>query len=350
MQTIIWSIGSMVALVLILNYLPLGYTKKGKILVALNGFLLALAGNAASSIFPLWETALMLLALTFFSAYFMNNRLGTVMVKEDSLFEDDWEVDGNDLSTGNVELTPSDSTYLSLEKDASITSDIEELFELTTEINDEDTLVFSKNIETAIQNDIKKTSLLETDFEDGYLSDMETVVEMDTESEPETISDELSILSIISKDDSLSPKSKDASVLDQLEESDHQESGFENNYLSDIESLLEFEEGVSNHTVVKMDELELLDLNPDVEELADTDSFLLEDTDLTNNSEDEGWLEEINDFEELTLDKEHKIVPDETEENFLEELFLASEEAAAGTERINLKKDSNTERAVQLQK
>src|SRR4051794_4734269 len=86
MQTIIWAIGSMVVLLLIISFLPLGYTFKGKFFVVVASFILSLGGLAAVSTFPLWQTALLLLALIFFVAYFMNNRMGTLLFRENPVF------------------------------------------------------------------------------------------------------------------------------------------------------------------------------------------------------------------------------------------------------------------------
>lgn len=76
MLTILWAFGSMLVLMLIISFLPLGYTKKGEIIIVLTGLLIALGGIAAVTSFPLWQTLLMILALSFFAAYFMDSRIG----------------------------------------------------------------------------------------------------------------------------------------------------------------------------------------------------------------------------------------------------------------------------------
>ena len=81
--------------------------------------------------------------------------------------------------------------------------------------------------------------------------------------------------------------------------------------------------------------------------LADIENLLQEESAEMTSTEDEGWLEEINDLENLTKE-EDIFVKDEKDEHFLEDLFLASEQAAAGTEEP--KKDKDMEREVKLQK
>ncbi|TWE02562.1 hypothetical protein FB550_104106 [Neobacillus bataviensis] len=81
--------------------------------------------------------------------------------------------------------------------------------------------------------------------------------------------------------------------------------------------------------------------------LADIENLLQEESAEMTRTEDQGWLEEINGLEALTEEK-GIIVKDEKDEHFLEDLFLAAEEAAAGTEEP--KKDKEMEREFKLQK
>jgi hypothetical protein len=82
MQSIIWAFGSMLVLLLIISVLPLGFTVKGKLSIVVVSFVLALGGLAAVLAVPLWQTALMLAALTFFTAYFMDKRMGALLFIE----------------------------------------------------------------------------------------------------------------------------------------------------------------------------------------------------------------------------------------------------------------------------
>lgn len=79
MDSLIWALGALIVVILIVYFLPIRFTGKGKFIVALCGFLLALIGLAATSIFPLWEALCMLVVLMFFASYILDSRLGTML-------------------------------------------------------------------------------------------------------------------------------------------------------------------------------------------------------------------------------------------------------------------------------
>jgi hypothetical protein len=204
---IIWAISSMAILMLIIYFLPLGYTLKGKLLLVLISFILSLGGLGAVSIIPMWETALMLLALVFFAAYFMNNRLGSVLFQESPVYEEQmdekyetyYEVenlkDGNLVEFNNAlplpdtdhhniedtdtELTP--SRVLSKIEDGndnlhdSIDMDISFLLERDTEV-DSITQMDDKNEENDYLSHIE--SLLELESKTVKLDSLEETLEL----------------------------------------------------------------------------------------------------------------------------------------------------------------------------
>ncbi|MEH7439883.1 hypothetical protein V7182_20785 [Neobacillus drentensis] len=75
MTSILWAFITMLVLMLILFIIPLRLTVKGKLLIALKSFLFAISGLFLVALFPLWETALILLTLIFLAAYFMVTRM-----------------------------------------------------------------------------------------------------------------------------------------------------------------------------------------------------------------------------------------------------------------------------------
>lgn len=79
MQSFLWAIGSLVILVPIIYFLPLGISLRGKWLVIIISFILGLTGLLAKAIFPLWKTILMLLLLMGLVVYFIEKKLGSVM-------------------------------------------------------------------------------------------------------------------------------------------------------------------------------------------------------------------------------------------------------------------------------
>ncbi|MCM3692244.1 hypothetical protein M3189_13235 [Neobacillus niacini] len=107
MQFIFWAFGAMLVSMLVISFLPLGYTFKGKALVTFTGFILALGGLSTRSTVPLEVTFLLLLVLSLFAAYFMNSRLGTVINREvvSLMYDIDQDVFPSDNQKGNsVEL------------------------------------------------------------------------------------------------------------------------------------------------------------------------------------------------------------------------------------------------------
>jgi hypothetical protein len=99
----------------IIAFLPLGLTIKGKFFLTVTSFLFALGGLAAAVSFPLWQTALMLAALVFFAAYFLEKRLGTVIFKDTSVFQEKWTDEMiNHVSNLKLNLDQSDFEFTEL--------------------------------------------------------------------------------------------------------------------------------------------------------------------------------------------------------------------------------------------
>ncbi|MEH7129907.1 hypothetical protein V7103_17045 [Neobacillus drentensis] len=213
MQMIIWAISSMVILMLIIYFLPLGYTLKGKLLLVLISFILSLGGLGSVSIIPLWETALMLLALVFFAAYFINNRLGSVLFQESPVYEEQMDEEYETSKTYYEVENLKDGNLVMIENNSPLPDPVHLNLEKDTETELSPALVLSKikdgndNVHDSIDMDI--SFLLERDTE------VDTITQMDDKNE-------------------------------------------ENAYLSHIESLLELES-----KTVKLDSLEeTLELSP----------------------------------------------------------------------------------------
>lgn len=100
MQTLVWAFGTTLVLMLIISFLPLGFTKKGKIFVVFCGFVLAEAGLAVRELFSLWQIALMLVVLIFLVAYIIHNKFGTFLYKEIPSLEDEFI---NDAESSHLE-------------------------------------------------------------------------------------------------------------------------------------------------------------------------------------------------------------------------------------------------------
>ncbi|MCQ6278272.1 ABC transporter permease [Bacillus sp. EB600] len=76
MDEFFWAFGSMLFVMLIVYFLPLGFSKKGKIILVFTSFLLALGGLAATASFSFLLTSLILIVLILFGTYLMDQRMG----------------------------------------------------------------------------------------------------------------------------------------------------------------------------------------------------------------------------------------------------------------------------------
>ncbi|WHZ01906.1 hypothetical protein QNH48_23450 [Neobacillus sp. YX16] len=188
MELIIWAFSSMVLLLLIISVLPLGFTKKGKLLVVFLGFLLALGGIAASATFPLWQTFLFILALTFFAAYILNNRLSGFFYHTPQLDEEndievsdipfttipvekDSEIDILDLQDFETRIFPSQNREerIKIITDLSFNSEIGNV-----STNDEDiAFLQDRNISNDVEEEEIKTKI---ELDSGYLSEIESLL------------------------------------------------------------------------------------------------------------------------------------------------------------------------------
>ncbi|WP_026572293.1 hypothetical protein [Bacillus sp. UNC438CL73TsuS30] len=107
MQTIIWAFGSMIVLLLVLIFLPLGFTLKGKVSIVMASFVISLGGLVASNTFSLPLIAVLLIGLIFFTAYLLEHRAGRILYAEDQSHEEkyfDLIDNGNSSEVFNVEI------------------------------------------------------------------------------------------------------------------------------------------------------------------------------------------------------------------------------------------------------
>jgi hypothetical protein len=193
MQIFFWALGSMFVLMLIISFLQLGLTFKGKLLLVIISFLLALGGVAAVASFPLWETTLLMGILCFFIAYFMDNRIGKLLHKANLANEEAIEIMVDRMETvKNVDLlqlndelpTILDSSLVNLEKVTKIevkqpesprVEDKELLGNLEI-VDDDISFLLERNPENDVETQIK-----ESEPEIDYLSDLESLLVFEEE-------------------------------------------------------------------------------------------------------------------------------------------------------------------------
>ncbi|NHC39507.1 hypothetical protein G6549_05980 [Bacillus sp. MM2020_1] len=188
MQIFFWALGSMFVLMLIISFLQLGLTFKGKLILVIISFVLALGGVAAVASFPLWETALLMGILIFFIAYFMDNRIGQLLypVNEEEYIVDRMDmVKDFDLVQLSDELpTILDSSLVNLEKVSeievkkpeSLRDKEKELVENMDILDDDISFLLERNPENDVETQIK-----ESEPEIEYLSDLESLLAFEEE-------------------------------------------------------------------------------------------------------------------------------------------------------------------------
>ncbi|MFS0775786.1 hypothetical protein ABC255_07250 [Neobacillus sp. 3P2-tot-E-2] len=229
MQTVIWAFGSMLVFLLIFSVIPLSYTLKGKVIVGITGFVLALVGNAAAASFPIWLTFLMMAALAFFASFITENRFATVLYKNgdhyhfeegnfktDSLpisnikVEDNSDIESLDLiELGVLTPTPSQSENLKTQASPSYMGK-----EIAPEFDEEDiSFLQVRGAEEEVVEVIE-----ELNIDGGYLSEIESLLQKEFEKHTDTVEEGwLDELTEFSNEKIKGEKSNADSLLEDLE-------------------------------------------------------------------------------------------------------------------------------------
>lgn len=178
MLTVIWVLGSMLVMFLIHFLLPLGYTKKGKIVIVVSSGLLALGGLAATTTILLWQAILTLVALSFLAAYIMDSRLGKVMYVTKERYIEEHELEDIETSINLTKQTEktSDIEFIDLtELEVTTTSAViqQEVDTISAESIDED-ISFLQDRD--IESDSKEI-FVDDELDASYLSDIENLLE-----------------------------------------------------------------------------------------------------------------------------------------------------------------------------
>jgi hypothetical protein len=187
MQNIILMSSSLVILTLLISFLPLGFTLKGKFLIVLSSLLISLGGLATVSTFPYWETALMMVVLCFFAAYFMHNRIGTQLYLENQAFEHFEEDD----ETSSIVFRSNDNAVV---LDKSKVSEVQNIDVLESRKNEfshspdknadpgtveNDHVLIDEDVSFLLErnSDIDENEQkVQSESETGYLSDIESLI------------------------------------------------------------------------------------------------------------------------------------------------------------------------------
>ncbi|WP_286229287.1 hypothetical protein [Neobacillus mesonae] len=278
MVTFIWAFCSMIVLMLIFYFLRIGYSLKAKAILVSISFLLSLGGLTVVAIIPLWQTALLLLLLSISAAYFMNSRMGALFIQQKSAFEEvaDKELDlqeqidslenQNSINLVKIDEQPLIPNLISGDMNQ-ISNNMEDTQGNELDIVVEEiSLISEKETELEIKDRTENTSLQE--------NESITVGELTTNAMDELLDDIASVgIQKVTNITDKQEESLDDSLFDFLlaekEVAAHKEEILEtpldNNYLSEIESLLEFESTDSFNKeediiIDEIDDLPVLDI------------------------------------------------------------------------------------------
>lgn len=207
MEQLIASVVSLIVLVPIVYFLPLGLTNKGKGLVVAIAFFYANLGFLANTNLALWQTALIILLLTIVTVYILDKRFNRLIFSSSSSKDKDVELtlEKEDEASSNIQTA--DSTRVPV---APITVETFEHIEveepLLEKVKEEDEIPVlqgmeevAATMEMVAQEEIHETSLieqeenpsLEADEEIIFLSNREELLEELQEDEPSSNTDEL---------------------------------------------------------------------------------------------------------------------------------------------------------------
>jgi hypothetical protein len=234
MVSIIWAFGSMLVMMLIISFLPLGITLKGKFIVVSAGFVLALGGLASVSTFPLWTTLVLLLVLSFFAAYMMDNRLGKFLYSVELHPEEEMietpklpfsQEQNNSDNLDFLDLTEIDSVPSFSKQEEKLDSE-DNLSPIQPEIllnkpfysedeDDEISFLQEKNEDILFIEESKDNEADELEL--GYLSEIESLLLEESEAVKETEEEGwLNELSDLPSEDNLEETNGDENLLEEL--------------------------------------------------------------------------------------------------------------------------------------
>ncbi|MFB3160720.1 hypothetical protein ABLO26_05035 [Neobacillus sp. 179-J 1A1 HS] len=310
MQSIIWAFGSMVVLLGIISFLPIGLTIKGKVIVGIAAFVLSIGGLAATSTIPLWSTFLILLVITFLTAYLIDSRMKKVIyyeriTPEEESFQDFEEPFSNGKNDRKEEII--------FQKELTELKTLHEIEVISDSIKREDLKGLEPNVsESLLQDDSKLEEIDFTNNED------KSDVHVRGDNIEEII--ELSSISETDKEDLLEELS-DYNLNENFERPDFNDSEMEDGYLSEIESLLDdpqrdgFYDEVSEFPTIENEE------NVSISE--------------------ESWLDELWESEVIANDEKNESTKLDIElelKNKELEILLAAKEVAAIVEERSAEK------------
>jgi hypothetical protein len=295
LSTYIFALISLLLLIPIVYFLPLGMTLKGKIITISASLLFALMGVAAQASFLWWQIVLLMLALVLAAAYFMGSRMPNALFSADSAAET-----AEDSFTG-FSYPHEESAGMENELDLETPAEAEAVVQAAPDY----TMEIEPVIEEAVEQDEAP------DFSGGL--EEEDLEDLFSGRNPES-AEELEELS--ASTDIYSDEEKELALYDSSLQDAEEIEPFLEFSLSGVED----EEGEET----RIGESDL----PVPEYMADLEKLMLEETDLPGEKDSE----EINDIPLVQTEEtpviEESVIPIDTGDN-IEEIYEINRQAEA---------------------
>ncbi|KQL20687.1 hypothetical protein [Cytobacillus solani] len=194
MENLLLAVISLVILVPIIYFLPLGLSSKGKILVIIISFFLANLGLLAQLSFPLWQTSLILLLLVFLSSIVIDSRLRKIIyplsMKKIFHSHDEMTLDliEREVDLENELPALQNAIEVSSRKTSNLVKIIASLSEMRTDDYREDVLIDEITPEVKIESLKKEVFQKQLSFEKDNLPEEVKLIEDSGEDFEEDIS------------------------------------------------------------------------------------------------------------------------------------------------------------------
>lgn len=371
MESLLFAGVSMLILLPILYFLPLGFTNKGKVFIVVASLLIGLLGIVSVAVLPLWQTGLILLIFVSALVYLLSKRDLEWLYQAEMEYEDPFHMEEEEESQpvkvindnyqyiASSEKIPKgqiveDSSSSLLKKDPASISLLEKLVSR----NERDLSMLSKSNE---QNDAEEpeiqeliledyqTNTVEPDFQSPELVDTEKEFGRELDSEIETIvhkreaQPEDEVEAYVQKNEDFLDADIEAIVHNTEELSEKLEAASTKNedtydYLSDVERMLETGE---------------IDMTTELNMLEPISASKAEQRDVEEQSEVGSWLEDELELVELQSEEalshraevsDSSVSGREREEGFdLEKLVLNESDSLQNS---NSQKEKKQEQAV----
>lgn len=290
---------SLILVIPILFLLPIGLSKRGKLIIIGFGFFISLLGIMSRSLFPIWQSALIMLLFLIISTYFIMRKGATILFSKEE--EEEIDAPSNSLFEDSAVVEPKVVTFLSkLEEDENemvitelvpqVSGEVEseskeelelesldldvdlELLEKTTQVLEEEELLHARvdreeSYYLEQEKEIEATNI-------GYMAEIEKMLEQDSFSGEEVeLAEKVSPLPIFDDIEVAVSSERD----NQSEDKNHTEEL--NLDVDDIEEipLLDLKELIPERELEKEEEMEEAEILSDMERLNQLEEFTLLD-------------------------------------------------------------------------